>query len=66
METKIKRMMARKELSQADLARLTRIDSSRINRYVNGCCFPNARTLAKIAVALGCTAEELQDKAGAK
>lgn len=66
METKLKRIMAKKGIRQADLARISKIDSSRINRYVNGCCFPNSATLLRISIALNCDPAELQEKGGGK
>ena len=53
--------MDRKGIRQVDLARRTRIDSSRINRYVTGCCFPSAKTIARLARALGCKSADIRE-----
>lgn len=61
MKTKIREEMERRSIRQRDLASRTRIDKSRISSYVNGVAFPNAKTLARIARALGCKPNALQD-----
>lgn len=69
MTTKLKTMMIRKGISQAELARLSAVDSYRISRYANGCAHANEKTLDKFAAALGCKPGELiesAEKAGVK
>ena len=63
MDTRLKEMMKKMGVRQVDLARLARIDATRINRYVTGCAFPNEKTLARLARALGCKPSELQEVA---
>ena len=57
--TRIKDLMARKGLTQAEVSRRTGIDTYRVSRYVNQCASPNSKTLAKFAEAIGVKPAEL-------
>lgn len=55
----VRRLLDAKQLSQADLARLTGENNMYISRVVRGEILPNAPALARIAEALGVTSEKL-------
>ena len=61
--TKIKEMLTRKRISQAQAARASGIDDYRMSRYALGNAHPNEKTLARLARALGCKPAELQEVA---
>lgn len=57
----LQKMMNRKWVTQDELA--TRIESTQqmVSRYLTGQSIPNALTLKKIAMALGCATDDLYD-----
>lgn len=63
METKLKKIMAAKGITQTRLAQLTGIDSSRVCRYANGSMNPSLRTVERFAAALGVEPSELMEAA---
>lgn len=55
----LKQTLADREMSQADLARITGDGEMNISRYVRGIQMPGAGVLARLAEALDVTADEL-------
>lgn len=57
-KTRLRKIMSRNKITQDELSE--RLDLSRrtINRYVNGETIPDALTLKKISLALGCPLDE--------
>lgn len=60
---KLKHIRVKKELSQADMAKLLGTTRQTINRYERSLREPNIRTAAKFAEVLGVSVEELTDSA---
>lgn len=56
---RLKRAMRNHCVTQAVLSDRSRISRQLINKYVNGKSMPSAYTLAKLAMAIDCTIEEL-------
>lgn len=55
----IKNRLKEKGMSQIELAIASGSTAAAVSRYVNGSREPSSRTLAKLAKALGCTADDL-------
>ena len=55
----MKRIRAKKEMSQGDIARALEVDRGYISNIENGKKNPTLATVAKIANALGVSADEL-------
>ena len=62
---RLKDLLTRKGLTQAEISRRTGIDTYRVSRYVNRCANPGPQTLAKFAAALECEPAELQEQPAA-
>ena len=61
--TKLKAAILQKGITQSDLARRSDVNVFTLNRYMTGCARPNPQTLAKLAAALDCKPDELQEVA---
>ena len=59
----IRARLSEAHMTQRELARRARVTEAAISRYVMGEREPRARTLARIAHALGCTCDELLEGA---
>ena len=59
---RLKDLLTRKGLTQAEISRRTGIDTYRVSRYVNRCANPSPSTLAKFAKALGVKPAELVEE----
>jgi transcriptional regulator with XRE-family HTH domain len=55
--------MVQKEMRQADLARSSGLPRDSISKYIGGKAYPTPTSLAKLAKALGCKAEDLLPEA---
>lgn len=58
---KVKELMKEKELTQADIVRLTGLSKSGISQYLSGKTYPSKKAIAKIATALNMPLEQLTD-----
>lgn len=57
----LRNMMERRNISQSQLSRMTGIDRTTINKYVNGVHIPPLQKLANICWALECDLSDIVD-----
>lgn len=60
--SRLKQAMDEREMSQTELSALTEIGKSSISQYLSGKNVPKDKVKAKIAAALDCTPEYLEEK----
>ena len=58
---KVKQLMKEKNLTQADIVRLTGLSKSGVSQYLSGKNKPSKKAIAKIADALNVSPEQLTD-----
>lgn len=52
-------IMQERKISQRELSDLTGLGEGTISKYINGTNIPKATTVVKLAIALGCSTDEL-------